>query len=302
MRPMLTLLVILLSFTVAIPSFGTQVLEHDTQHGFTVSRPASWFLQERPTAFTRVMLGIEGDGYVGNCNVTVVHSQSTVAMTQAAVDEGENKRALTAAFFLTELRELGTDVKILNVKQVKRGAHYGHLVNYTYSYLSPSLNARLYIRAELFSHSRPGNVYSFTCNTGALSLPEAQRAFQKEEKAYELLSSSLQVKGDSSSKYSLPALPNFIQISLGVAVSIFLAVAFLTITLGLNLDKDDRLIRNWRILIFLITLTPTFVFFYKIGLPIILAILCGVAVSALVAPLLAFFPLSLRRKGLSRFK
>ncbi|MFT3799750.1 MAG: hypothetical protein QM766_00890 [Burkholderiaceae bacterium] len=66
-------------------------------------------------------------------------------------------------------------------------------MNYTYSYMSPSLQRRIYIRAELFSHSRPGKVFSFTCNTGALSAADAQRAFSVERKRFEALSASLQV-------------------------------------------------------------------------------------------------------------
>ena len=193
MRRNLASLIILLGYTIATPSFGTEVVERDRQYGFTVSRPNSWKQQERPAAAIRVMLGIEGDGYVGSCNVSVLQSPSTAASTQAAVDEAENKRTLTTAFFQSQLQSVAADVKVLNVKQVRRGNHFGHLVNYTYSYLSPTLNARVYLRAELFSHSRSGKVYSFTCNTGALSLPEAQSAFTRELKSFERLSSSLRV-------------------------------------------------------------------------------------------------------------
>lgn len=104
----------------------------------------------------------------------------------------------------------------------------------------------------------------------------------------------------SFSRYSLPELPESIQNVLLIAAGIFMAFVFLVITLGL--DKEDHRIRNWRVLVFLISLTPFFVFFYKIGLPIFLAILCAVAVSAIVAPLLAFFLLSFRRKDLWRLK
>jgi hypothetical protein len=192
-RSQFTSFIVLLGCAIASPSFGAQVLERDAQHGFTVSRPASWKPQERPAATIRVMLGIEGDGYVGNCNISVLKSPSTGSLTQTAVDEGENKRPLAATFFQKQLQGVAADVKVLNVQQVRRGTHYGHLVSYTYSYLSPSLNARVYLRAELFSHSRPGKVYSFTCNTGALSLPEARAAFLKEVKSFERLSSSLRV-------------------------------------------------------------------------------------------------------------
>src|SRR5690606_38092332 len=70
--------------------------------------------------------------------------------------------------------------------------------NYTSSYVSPSLNSRVYLRYELFSHSRPGKVYSFTCSTAASSAIEAQRAFLKEQKAFERFSSSLHVASVTS--------------------------------------------------------------------------------------------------------
>ena len=101
-------------------------------------------------------------------------------------------------------------------------------------------------------------------------------------------------------KYTPPKLPDPIQNFLLFAAGIFMAVIFLTITLGL--DKEDHRIRNWRIIMCLIFLLPSFTLFYKIELPIPFSVICAVAVSALVAPLLAFFPLYFRRKGLSRFK
>jgi len=189
------LLMVVLACTIASPSLGKQVLERDSQNEFTVSRPASWVRQERPMAAIRVMLGIEGDGYVGNCNIAVLPSSSTVKLTQVEVDEGANKHPLPALFFKKALQYFASDVKVMNVRQVRRGPHYGHLVDYTYSYMSPSLNVRVYMRAELFSNSRPGYVYSFTCNTGALSLPEAQEAFLKERESFELFSSSFRIEG-----------------------------------------------------------------------------------------------------------
>jgi hypothetical protein len=139
------------------------------------------------------MLGIEGDGYVGNCNISVLSSPSTAKLNQTEVDTSENKRALGVDFFQPQLLAVAPDVKVISVVQLKRGAHFGHLVNYTYSYMSPSLQRRVHIRAELFSHSRPGKVFSFTCNTGALSSADAQRAFSAERKNFEALVASLRV-------------------------------------------------------------------------------------------------------------
>ena len=139
------------------------------------------------------MLGIEGEGYVGNCNITVVQSPSTSTLSQFEVDERENKNALTTSFFQRSLQVVASDVKVLSVDQVRRGAHYGHLVNYSYSYISPSIKARVHLRAEIFSHSRPGRVFSFTCNTGGLSFADAERAFVKERPAFEKISISFRV-------------------------------------------------------------------------------------------------------------
>lgn len=146
-----------------------------------------------PDPAVRVMLGIEGDRYVGNCNITVIPSSSTSTLPQPEVDERENKNALTTSFFQRSLQVVASDVKVLSVEQVRRGAHYGHLVNYSYSYISPSMRARVHLRAELFSHSRPGRIFSFTCNTGGLSSVDAERAFEKERPAFEKMSISFRV-------------------------------------------------------------------------------------------------------------
>jgi hypothetical protein len=185
----------LLALCLAAPACNVQaqVLERDLQNNFLVSRPAAWINQERPSPAIRVMLGIEGDGYVGNCNVSVLPSPSTARMTQAEVDASENKKALGVRFFQPQLLAVAPDVKVLSAVQIKRGPHFGHLVNYSYSYVSPTLQRRVHLRAELFSHSRPGKVLSFTCNTGALSAAEAQRAFSKEGKSFERLAASLRV-------------------------------------------------------------------------------------------------------------
>lgn len=170
-----------------------QIVERDTQHKFSISRPASWIIQERTSPASRVMLGIEGDGYGGNCNIVALSSQLTSKMTQVEVDATENKKPLGIDFFQKELLIVAPDLKVLSVAQTKRGTHFGHLVNYSHSYLSPTLQRRIYLRAELFSHSRPGKVLSFTCSTFALTQAEAQRAYAKERKAFEKLTSSLRV-------------------------------------------------------------------------------------------------------------
>lgn len=170
-----------------------QVLERDPQNNFSISRPAAWINQERPSPANRVMLGIEGDGYVGNCNISVLQSPSTARLTQSEVDVNENKKPLGVEFFQPQLRAVAADVRVLTAIQTKRGPHFGHLVKYIYSYFSPSLQQRIHMHAELFSHSRAGKVLSFTCSTGALSATEAQRAFSKEEKSFEKLSASLRV-------------------------------------------------------------------------------------------------------------
>ena len=102
---------------------------------------------------------------------------------------------LPAAFFERSLRTVAKDLRVLNVRQVKRGPHLGQLVNYTYSYFSPSLKLPVHMRAELFGHSRPGKVFSITCNTGALSPVDAERAFGRELKSFERLSASLRING-----------------------------------------------------------------------------------------------------------
>lgn len=170
-----------------------QVVERDSENKFSVSRPAAWINQDSPSPQIRVMLGIEGDGYVGNCNISVLPSPSTVNLNQAQVDASENKRLLGASFFQPMLLAVAPDVKVLNVSQLKRGAYSGHLVNYYYSYMSPSLQRRVHVRAEVFSHSRPGKVFSFTCNVGALTLGDAERSFAAESENFGAFAASLSV-------------------------------------------------------------------------------------------------------------
>ena len=181
------------TFSVLTSGVHAQVLERDPQGNFSVSRPIAWVKQDRPSPAIRVMLGIEGDGYVGNCNISVLPSPRTASMTQAQVDAFENKRVLGASFFQPQLLAVAPDVQVLSVFQLKRGAYFGHLVNYSYSYMSPSLQRRVHIRAELFSHSRPGKVFSFTCSTGSLSPSDAQSSFSAERRNFESLTASLRV-------------------------------------------------------------------------------------------------------------
>lgn len=170
-----------------------EVVVQDAQYGFSVSRPSEWFPQERPSPDVRFMFGLEGDGYVGNCNIVVLPSPSTASASQEAVDRNENQRQLSASFFEAALRNVGTDAKVLNVRQTRRGPYFGHLVDYVYRSFSSQLNSELHFRAELFSHSRPGRVYSFTCLTGATSSDAAQSGFEKELKSFESLSANLRV-------------------------------------------------------------------------------------------------------------
>ena len=167
------------------------ISEQDQQNRFSISRPAHWEQQDRPRPTTRMMFGFRGDGYIGTCNINLLSSKGTATLTQGEVDRTENQKKLTGSFFETSLRGVSKDLQVQSVRQVQRGGHFGHLVNYTYSYFSRSLNAQVRMRAELFSHSRPGSVFSFTCSTGALTELKAQKAFAVEGRSFERLSSSL---------------------------------------------------------------------------------------------------------------
>lgn len=152
------------------------------QNKFSVSRPVAWISQESPSPEVRLMLGIECDGYIGNCNISVMPSPRTANMTQAEVNASEKKQVLEANFSQSQPLAIAQDVKVLSAVQLRRGAHFGYLVNYSYSYVSPSLQRRVHIRAEVYSYSRPGKVFSITCSTGALSPAEARRSFLAERK------------------------------------------------------------------------------------------------------------------------
>lgn len=181
--------------SVNLSAQSSVISERDQQNRFSISRPAHWEQQARPRPTTRMMFAFGGEDYVATCNINLLPSQSTVILTQAEVDRTENQKKLTASFFETSLRVVSKDLQVLSVQQVQRGRHFGHLVNYTYSYFSPALNAQVRMRAELFSHSGPGRVFSFTCSTGALTELKAQKAFALEGASFERLSASLRADG-----------------------------------------------------------------------------------------------------------
>ena len=140
------------------------------------------------------MLGLEGNNYVGNCNIVVTEVPLSATMTQAAMDTDVNKKEHTPEEFLQVLRAAFPDAKVVNVETVLRGGYSGALANYTYSYVSRAAGKRMFGRAEFFSHSRPGLNFSFSCMTVAASTAEAALAFQKEAASFKMLSSSLQVR------------------------------------------------------------------------------------------------------------
>jgi len=177
MRSLRSFQVIAILLASLASNLHAQVRERDPLNKFSVTRPASWTNEDRPSPAVRVILGFKGDGYAGGCNISVLPSQSTARMSQAEVDASENMRPLGIPFWQSALRSVALDVKVLSESQTKRGPHFGHLIRYTYSYLSPSIQQRVYLHAELFTHSRPGKVFSFTCNTGALTAADARSAF-----------------------------------------------------------------------------------------------------------------------------
>lgn len=165
----------------------------DAKWKFSVERPKSWLVQSNPNPAIRLMFGIEQETYGGNCNVGVVPSSSTAKLSQIQVDNSENRRPLTPDFFRIALKGIASDVEILSVKQLQRGQHWGHLVEYTYSYIEPSVNSRVYIHNEMFSHSRPGSVFTFTCGLGTTSKSSSAGAFTKERAQFLRFTASLRV-------------------------------------------------------------------------------------------------------------
>lgn len=171
------------------------LIVNDPQYGLSVTKPSNWLSQPSPSAQIRFMFGFHGDGYVGNCNVNLLHSPSTVGKSQEEVDRTENLKKIPAAFFEAALQRAGYNALVTGVTQVRRGMNTGHLVNYSYQSFSPSLNTNVHYRAELFSHSRPGGVYSITCMVGATTSEAAQKYFFLLQPEFEILSSSLKVNG-----------------------------------------------------------------------------------------------------------
>ncbi len=171
------------------------ITENDKKNDFSISRISDWKPQDSPSPTTRMMFDFGGEGYIGNCNVNLLESKGTATATQFDVDKNDNQKNLTASFFENSLKNgmknLSKDLKVISVHQIKRGLYFGHMVNYTFSYFSPSLGDQVHIRAELFSHSRPGRVFSFTCMTGSLTALDAQKAFSINKGIFENFSSSL---------------------------------------------------------------------------------------------------------------
>jgi hypothetical protein len=188
--PKMRLSLAALALVVPLTLHGAEKLERDSKYRFTVQRPAQWIIQDPPFEATRVMLGIEGDGFVGNCNVVVAEVAESAGASFRSIDEGVNKTPAAPDHFAPGLRAISADARVTDSKVVRRGAHSGQLVNYTYSYVSPALKRRIHGRAELFSHSRPGRNYAFTCVAFALSPSEAQRAFDEQSNAFRRFSAS----------------------------------------------------------------------------------------------------------------
>ena len=165
----------------------------DEKWKFSVDRPKSWIVQPNPNPAIRFMFGIEKTDYGGNCNVGIVPSSSTAKLTQTQVDSDENRRPLTPAFFQNALKGISSDVAIKSVQQIQRGQYWGHLVEYTYSYIEPSVNIRVHMHNEMFSHSRPGGVFTFTCGLGTASKVSSASAFAKERAQFQKFAASLRV-------------------------------------------------------------------------------------------------------------
>jgi len=189
----ITVLLLTLLFATHSAADVDLVRSTDTKWRFSVDRPKSWSIQPNPNTAIRFMFGIEQEGYGGNCNVGVIPSSSTKKLNQNQVDSSENRRILTPVFFRTALKGIASDVEILSVKQLQRGNHWGQLVEYTYSYDEPSINIRVYMHNEMFSHSRPGSVFTFTCVLGTTSRLSSAAAFKKERAKFQRLTASLRV-------------------------------------------------------------------------------------------------------------
>ena len=163
------------------------VKEMDEKSRLEVQRPARWFPQDRPNAATVFMYGLEGAGYSGNCNINLLESPSTAHLTQAEVDESENRKPLSKAFFEPHFRNLFEGAVVSRVLQTQIGDKWGHLVEYSYSYIDASSKRRFYMQNVVFSHSRPSKVWSFTCTVGVTLRRDAALALQAELPAFNAL-------------------------------------------------------------------------------------------------------------------
>lgn len=163
------------------------IKEIDEKSRLEVQRPANWFPQDKPSAATRFMFGFEGAGYGGNCNINLLESPSTANLTQPEVDESENRKPLSKAFFEQNFRKLFENAVVSKVIQTQIGDKWGHLVDYSHSYIDASTKKKIYMQNVVFSHSQPGRVLTFTCTVGAISVHTATTALQTKRPAFNAL-------------------------------------------------------------------------------------------------------------------
>ncbi len=174
------------TFQVSVVLASTQPLvrEMDEKSRLEVHRPASWIPQERPNSATRFMYGFEAQGYGGNCNINLIESPSTSKLTQSEVDESENRKPLSTAFFELNFRRSFDGAIVSKAAQTQIGEKWGHLVEYSYSTIEPSTKKKIHMQSLMFSHSQPGKTLTFTCATGATSVRAATAALRKEQPAF----------------------------------------------------------------------------------------------------------------------
>lgn len=154
------------------------VKEFDEKSRLEIQRPANWFLQDKPDAATRFRFGFKGTGYNGSCNINLFDSPSTAKLNQAEVDESDNRRSLTKDFFETNLRNSFEGAVVTRAVQTQIGDKWGHLVDYSYSYIDASTKKKILMQSVMFSHSQPGRFLSFTCAVGSTSVLTANAALQ----------------------------------------------------------------------------------------------------------------------------
>ena len=169
---------------IVLASTQSLVREMDDKSRLEVQRPPGWFPQERPNSATRFMYGFEGQGYGGNCNINLVESPSTSKLTQAEVDESENRKPLSMAFFESNLRKSLEGAIVSKAVQTQIGEKWGHLVEYSHSTIEPSTKQKIHIQTMMFSHSQPGRVMTYTCAIGATTVRAGTAALRKEQPAF----------------------------------------------------------------------------------------------------------------------